>query len=164
MLVSVREELQELINARESGAAYFLGQSHLSLRDDSTFIKKYLIMTYVFLDKNCREPPVALNIPHAALVEVGSIDEADQSHNIMKQKLAAGAMPSSSLLTQTDLDHFMEAYCLALTKLKEAMEEPQHETAAFINSMHMQLRELTTTYPETSDHSTTSSDIRRKHD
>ncbi|KAJ9141573.1 hypothetical protein P3X46_032094 [Hevea brasiliensis] len=60
MLVSVREELQELIN----------GSTTLSLRDDSTFIKKYLIMTYVFLDKNCREPPVALNIPHAALVEV----------------------------------------------------------------------------------------------
>ncbi|XP_057996169.1 homeobox protein knotted-1-like 2 [Hevea brasiliensis] len=101
---------------------------------------------------------------HKDCLKVGSIDEADQSHNIMKQKLAAGAMPSSSLLTQTDLDHFMEAYCLALTKLKEAMEEPQHETVAFINSMHMQLRELTTTYPETSDHSTTSSDIRRKHD
>ncbi|KAJ9141574.1 hypothetical protein P3X46_032095 [Hevea brasiliensis] len=97
---------------------------------------------------------------HKDCLKVGSIDEADQSHNIMKQKLAAGAMPSSSLLTQTDLDHFMEAYCLALTKLKEAMEEPQHETVAFINSMHMQLRELTTTYPETSDHSTTSSDIR----
>uniref|UniRef100_A0A3N7FT87 Potassium transporter n=1 Tax=Populus trichocarpa TaxID=3694 RepID=A0A3N7FT87_POPTR len=71
--VSVRDELQELINARESGTAYFLGQSHLTVRDGSNFFKKFLIMAYVFLDKNCREPPVALNIPHAALVEVGMV-------------------------------------------------------------------------------------------
>ncbi|XP_055960704.1 NF-X1-type zinc finger protein NFXL1 [Mercurialis annua] len=69
----VREELQELINARESGTAYLLGQSHLTLRENSNFIKRFLIMSYVFLDKNCREPPVALNIPHAALVEVGMV-------------------------------------------------------------------------------------------
>ena len=71
--VSVRDELQELINARESGTAYFLGQSHLTVRHGSNFFKKFLIMAYVFLDKNCREPPVALNIPHAALVEVGMV-------------------------------------------------------------------------------------------
>ncbi|XP_011003756.1 PREDICTED: potassium transporter 2-like isoform X3 [Populus euphratica] len=70
---SVRDELQELINARESGTAYFLGQSHLTVRNGSNFFKKFLIMAYVFLDKNCREPPVALNIPHAALVEVGMV-------------------------------------------------------------------------------------------
>ncbi|KAJ9162603.1 hypothetical protein P3X46_022363 [Hevea brasiliensis] len=73
MQVSAREELQELINSRESGTAYFLGQSHLEFRDDLNFIKKFLIMTYVFLDKNCREPPVALNIPHAALLKVGMV-------------------------------------------------------------------------------------------
>jgi KUP system potassium uptake protein/transcriptional repressor NF-X1 len=71
--VSVRDELQELINARESGTAYFLGQSHLTVRHGSNFFKKFLIMAYVSLDKNCREPPVALNIPHAALVEVGMV-------------------------------------------------------------------------------------------
>ncbi|KAJ4713588.1 Potassium transporter [Melia azedarach] len=73
MRVSVREELQELIDARESGTAYFLGQSHLAVRDGSNFLKRFLIMIYVFLDKNCREPPMALNIPHAALVEVGMV-------------------------------------------------------------------------------------------
>ncbi|CAK7349524.1 unnamed protein product [Dovyalis caffra] len=73
MRVSVREELQELINARESGTAYILGQSHLTVRDGSNFLKTFLIMAYVFLDKNCREPPVALKIPHAALVEVGMV-------------------------------------------------------------------------------------------
>ncbi|XVE63941.1 hypothetical protein DITRI_Ditri07aG0061100 [Diplodiscus trichospermus] len=73
MLASVREELQELIEARESGTAYFLGQSHLAVRNGSNFLKQFLIMTYVFFDKNCREPHVALNIPHAALVEVGMV-------------------------------------------------------------------------------------------
>ncbi|KAJ0048012.1 hypothetical protein Pint_16857 [Pistacia integerrima] len=73
MLVSVRKELQELIDARESGTAYFLGQSHLAVRDGSNFLKRLLVMIYVFLDKNCREPPVALNIPHATLVEVGMV-------------------------------------------------------------------------------------------
>ncbi|PSR96521.1 Potassium transporter like [Actinidia chinensis var. chinensis] len=69
----VREELQELVDARESGTAYFLGQSHLSVRFGANFMKRFLIMIYDVLDKNCREPPVALNIPHAALVEVGMV-------------------------------------------------------------------------------------------
>lgn len=73
MRPSVREELQEIIDARESGTAYFLGQSHLLAREGSNFFKKLLIMTYVFLDKNGREPPVALNIPNAALLEVGTV-------------------------------------------------------------------------------------------
>ncbi|KAK3034044.1 hypothetical protein RJ639_032966 [Escallonia herrerae] len=73
MRMSVREELQELVDARESGTAYFLGQSHLTVRKGANFLKHFLIMMYVFLEKNCREPPVALNIPHAALVEVGMV-------------------------------------------------------------------------------------------
>ncbi|RVW52475.1 Potassium transporter 25 [Vitis vinifera] len=78
MQVSVRAELQELVDARESGTAYFLGQSHLKVRDGSSFLKRFLIMTYVFLDKNCREPPVALNIPHAALVELDLDDQMNE--------------------------------------------------------------------------------------
>ncbi|KAM7278373.1 hypothetical protein ACFE04_005507 [Oxalis oulophora] len=70
---SVREELQELIDARESGAAYFLGQSHLTVREGSNFLKRFLIMTYALLDRNCREPHLALNIPQAAIVEVGMV-------------------------------------------------------------------------------------------
>lgn len=73
MQVSVRNELLELIDARESGSAYFLGQSHLVVRDGSNFLKRFLIMVYRFSEKNCREPPVALKIPHAALVEVGVV-------------------------------------------------------------------------------------------
>ena len=48
-----------------------------------------------------------------------------------------------------------EAYCFALSKLKEAMEEPQQETVAFINNMHLQLKELTRTHSKsTAEHST----------
>ncbi|CAH9147152.1 unnamed protein product [Cuscuta epithymum] len=68
---AMRMELQELVDAREKGAAYFLGKSHLMVRKGSNFFKRFLIMNYVFLDKNCREPTVALNIPHTALLEVG---------------------------------------------------------------------------------------------
>ncbi|CAI8620063.1 unnamed protein product [Vicia faba] len=68
---SVKKELLELIDARESGSAYFLGQSHLVVRGGSNYLKIFLIMVYRFFEKNGREPPVALKIPHAALVEVG---------------------------------------------------------------------------------------------
>lgn len=73
MRVSVRRELQELIDARESGTAYFLGQTHLKVRNGSNFLKKLFVMIYAFLNRNCREPPVALNIPYAALLEVGMV-------------------------------------------------------------------------------------------
>jgi hypothetical protein len=45
-----------------------------------------------------------------------------------------------------------ESYCLALRKLKEAMEEPQQKSMAFINNMHSQLKELTSTHPVPADH------------
>lgn len=73
MQTSVRNELQELIDARESGSAYFLGQSHIVVSNSSNFLKRFLIMTYRLSEKNCRESPVALKIPHAALVEVGMV-------------------------------------------------------------------------------------------
>ncbi|KAJ7975276.1 Potassium transporter [Quillaja saponaria] len=74
MQASIREELQALVDARESGSAYFLDQSHLVVRDGSNFLKRFLIKIYVVCDKNSRQPPVALKIPHAALVEVGMVN------------------------------------------------------------------------------------------
>ncbi|XP_062115236.1 homeobox protein knotted-1-like 1 [Humulus lupulus] len=44
-----------------------------------------------------------------------------------------------------ELDQFMEAYCIALGKLKEEFEEPQQKSMAFISRMHSQLIQLTTT-------------------
>ena len=46
---------------------------------------------------------------------------------------------------------WQEAYCSALSKLKEGMEEPQQQTIAFFNAMHSQLRELARTNPQSAD-------------
>ncbi|XP_041997487.1 homeobox protein knotted-1-like 1 [Salvia splendens] len=43
---------------------------------------------------------------------------------------------------QSELDKFMEAYCVTLKKLKEEMEEPQQESMEFINIMYSQLDDL----------------------
>ncbi|KAH9328377.1 hypothetical protein KI387_000485, partial [Taxus chinensis] len=67
---SVREELLELIEAKEAGIAYILGHSYIKARKSSSFLKKFAIdVGYSFLRKNCRGPAVALNIPHISLIE-----------------------------------------------------------------------------------------------
>ncbi|KAG6715549.1 hypothetical protein I3843_04G000500 [Carya illinoinensis] len=71
---AVREELMDLIRAKEAGVAYILGHSYVKARRSSSILKKLVIDTgYSFLRKNCRGPAVALNIPHISLIEVGMI-------------------------------------------------------------------------------------------
>lgn len=71
---SVREELMDLIQAKEAGVAYIMGHSYVKARRSSSFLKKMVIdIGYSFLRKNCRGPSVALNIPHISLIEVGMI-------------------------------------------------------------------------------------------
>uniref|UniRef100_A0A1J3D9H6 Potassium transporter n=1 Tax=Noccaea caerulescens TaxID=107243 RepID=A0A1J3D9H6_NOCCA len=71
---SVREELMDLIGAREAGVAYIMGHSYVKSRKSSSWLKKVTIdIGYSFLRKNCRGPAVALNIPHISLIEVGMI-------------------------------------------------------------------------------------------
>ncbi|KAM1111669.1 hypothetical protein ACFX2I_044655 [Malus domestica] len=71
---AVREELMDLIQAKEAGVAYIMGHSYVKARRSSSFLKKLVIdMGYSFLRKNCRGPAVALNIPHISLIEVGMI-------------------------------------------------------------------------------------------
>ncbi|KAM7492693.1 hypothetical protein LguiA_035614 [Lonicera macranthoides] len=70
----VREELLDLIQAKEAGVAYIMGHSYVKARRSSSFLKKLVIdIGYSFLRKNCRGPGVALNIPHISLIEVGMI-------------------------------------------------------------------------------------------
>ncbi|KAE8726570.1 Frataxin-like protein [Hibiscus syriacus] len=97
---------------------------------------------------------------HLNCLKVGGIDNSgtsskgnqrqtelyNSSNNIKKNPCS-----SSMHLNQSDLDLFMEGYCWALAKLKEAMEEPQLETIAFINGMHSQLRDLTEANPFSPD-------------
>ncbi|KAK7267121.1 hypothetical protein RIF29_19785 [Crotalaria pallida] len=71
---AVREELSDLILAKEAGVAYIMGHSYVKARKSSSFLKKLVIdIGYSFLRKNCRSPAVALHIPHISLVEVGMI-------------------------------------------------------------------------------------------
>jgi len=71
---AVREELMDLIEAKEAGVAYVMGLSYVKARRSSSFLKKLAIdIGYSFLRKNCRGPAVALNIPHISLIEVGMI-------------------------------------------------------------------------------------------
>ncbi|KAK1304505.1 putative potassium transporter 13 [Acorus calamus] len=68
----VRDEVRELVEARESGVAYMMGHTCVMARKSSPFLKKFAIdFVYDFLRRNCRRPTVALGIPHTALIEVG---------------------------------------------------------------------------------------------
>lgn len=71
---AVKEELLDLVQAKEAGVAYILGNSYVKARKSSSFLKRLAIdIGYSFLRKNCRSPAVALDIPHISLIEVGMI-------------------------------------------------------------------------------------------
>ncbi|KAL8056448.1 hypothetical protein ABFX02_04G120300 [Erythranthe guttata] len=65
------------------------------------------------------------------------------------------ALPNRPILFashQSELDHFMEAYCMTLKKVKERIEEPQQESMAFIDQMYSQLGDLLIDFPSSSIH------------
>ncbi|CAN6464494.1 unnamed protein product [Victoria cruziana] len=71
---AARDELMDLIEAKDAGVAYVMGHSYIRARMGSSFFKRLAIdIAYSFLRKNCRGPAVALNIPHISLIEVGMI-------------------------------------------------------------------------------------------
>lgn len=72
MDASTREEMKELMEAREAGVAYILGHSYVRAKQGSSLIRK-LILNYGYdlLRRNSRAPTCALNVPHASTLEVG---------------------------------------------------------------------------------------------
>ncbi|KAL2347803.1 hypothetical protein Fmac_001803 [Flemingia macrophylla] len=68
----------------------------------------------------------------------GELDATSAAWN----KLVDSKSKATSGSNTSELDHFMEAYCMALRKLKEAIEEPTKETNAFIRATYLQLKEL----------------------
>ncbi|XVE92454.1 hypothetical protein REPUB_Repub01dG0098800 [Reevesia pubescens] len=69
-----REELHELMEAREAGIAYILGHSYVKAKQGSSLIKKLVInFGYEFLRRNSRPPTYELSVPHASTLEVGMI-------------------------------------------------------------------------------------------
>ncbi|XP_048330095.2 homeobox protein knotted-1-like 1 [Ziziphus jujuba] len=83
---------------------------------------------------------------HLDCLKVGGVSDEFQSNETAYLKQHE-TNPNIATVRQPELDHFMEAYCFALGKLKEAIEEPQQKSMAFINNMHLQLSELTKTCP-----------------
>ncbi|EEE66047.1 hypothetical protein OsJ_22035 [Oryza sativa Japonica Group] len=70
----VREELQELMDAREAGMAFILGHSYVKAKSGSSFFRRLVInFCYDFLRRNSRGPNYAVTIPHASTLEVGMI-------------------------------------------------------------------------------------------
>ncbi|WOK92638.1 potassium transporter 6-like isoform X1 [Canna indica] len=74
MNASVREELRELMDAREAGMAFILGHSYVRAQSGSGLVKRLAInVGYDFLRRNSRSPAYAANIPHASTLEVGMV-------------------------------------------------------------------------------------------
>ncbi|ESW12913.1 hypothetical protein PHAVU_008G152200 [Phaseolus vulgaris] len=72
--LGAREELQELMQAREGGMAFIMGHSYVKAKRGSSWIKKLVInYGYDFLRRNSRGPTYALSVPHASILEVGMV-------------------------------------------------------------------------------------------
>ncbi|KAL8162159.1 hypothetical protein V2J09_013648 [Rumex salicifolius] len=69
-----REELHELMEARESGMAFILSHSYVRAKSGSSFLKKMVIdFGYEFLRRNSRGPTYAISLPQASTLEVGMV-------------------------------------------------------------------------------------------
>lgn len=72
--IGAREQVRELVKARESGVAYMMGHMSIVASESSSFVKKFVIdIVYGSLRRNCRHPAVSLGIPHTSLIEVGMV-------------------------------------------------------------------------------------------
>lgn len=66
--------VKKLMEARQAGVAYMIGNTCVVAREESSIFKKVAInIIYRFLRQNCRRPAVALGIPHTSLIEVGMV-------------------------------------------------------------------------------------------
>ncbi|KAL9263297.1 Potassium transporter 6-like protein [Drosera capensis] len=71
---AAEEELSDLIEAREAGLAFILGNVYVRAKSGSGLIKRIgLNYVYDFLRRNSRGPSYALNLPHASTLEVGMV-------------------------------------------------------------------------------------------
>uniref|UniRef100_A0A803LWC3 Potassium transporter n=1 Tax=Chenopodium quinoa TaxID=63459 RepID=A0A803LWC3_CHEQI len=70
----LKEELIELLEAKEAGVAYIVGHSYIKARKNGSNLKRFVInVMYSFLRKNSRSPAVILHVPHISLIEVGVV-------------------------------------------------------------------------------------------
>ena len=70
----IQNELTELMEAKDAGITYVLGHSYVRAKKSSSMLKKFIVdVAYTFLRRNCRDPTIALSIPHICLIEVGMV-------------------------------------------------------------------------------------------
>ncbi|KAF2317672.1 hypothetical protein GH714_039530 [Hevea brasiliensis] len=68
------QEVGELMEAKEAGVAYIIGNTIVRASGASCFLKKFAIdIVYGFLKRNSRSPATALGIPTTSLVEVSIV-------------------------------------------------------------------------------------------
>uniref|UniRef100_A0A0E0AC30 Potassium transporter n=1 Tax=Oryza glumipatula TaxID=40148 RepID=A0A0E0AC30_9ORYZ len=92
----VREELQELMDAREAGMAFILGHSYVKAKSGSSFFRRLVInFCYDFLRRNSRGPNYAVTIPHASTLE--RCDAIRASSNSDRRELGSWIMGSVGL-------------------------------------------------------------------
>ncbi|WOK96401.1 potassium transporter 6 [Canna indica] len=71
---ATKEELEELMEAREAGMAFILGHEYMRAKSGSGLVKRLAInLGYEFLRRNCRGVMYAFSIPHASTLEVAMI-------------------------------------------------------------------------------------------
>ncbi|KAL0721934.1 hypothetical protein Bca4012_036533 [Brassica carinata] len=69
-----KEETMEIMEAKEAGVAYILGQSYAKAKQSSSVLKKLAVdVVFAFMSTNCRGTDVVLNVPHTSLLEVGMV-------------------------------------------------------------------------------------------
>ncbi|KAL0673704.1 hypothetical protein Bca4012_001685 [Brassica carinata] len=69
-----KEEILEIMEAKEAGVAYILGQSYAKAKQSSSVLKKLAVnVVFAFMSTNCRGTEVVLNVPHTPLLEVGMV-------------------------------------------------------------------------------------------
>ena len=69
-----KEETLEIMEAKEAGVAYILGQSYAKAKQSSSVLKKLAVdVVFAFMSTNCRGTDVVLNVPHTSLLEVGMV-------------------------------------------------------------------------------------------
>ncbi|KAJ4810655.1 Potassium transporter [Rhynchospora pubera] len=71
---ATREEMRELMEAREAGMAFILGHSYVKSKSGSGLFRRFIInFAYDFLRRNSRGPSYAVSIPHVSTLEVGMV-------------------------------------------------------------------------------------------
>lgn len=74
MDTGVREELRELMEAREAGLAFIRGHCYVKAKRGSSLMKRFVInFGYDFLRRNSRGPTSNLRFPQASTLEVGMV-------------------------------------------------------------------------------------------